>query len=172
MVRRWRPVWRRRSHGVLVIAMFLSRRRLLKQVDVERLRAAIEAAERRTSGEIRVSISRLFWGDPRAAAESAFERMRMHETRDRNGVLIFLIPARRRFVILGDEGIHARVPPDFWEKVAASMSESFRRRDFTSGLEKGIATIAEELVRFFPYDSASDRNELPDHIDLGDEDRG
>ena len=49
-------------------------------MDAERVRAAIEAAERRTSGEIRVSVSRYFWGDLRAAAELAFERLRMHET--------------------------------------------------------------------------------------------
>lgn len=149
--------------------MFLSKRNLLDRVDAERVRKAIEAAERRTSGEIRVSVSRFFWGNPRTAAGLAFARLRMHETRDRNGVLIFLVPSRKRFVVLGDEGIHSRVPPDFWEKVAASMSERFRAGDFTSGLEEGIATIGEELVHFFPYDPGSDRNELPDAIDLGGE---
>jgi len=147
--------------------MFFSKSRLLRLVDAERVRSAIEAAERRTSGEIRVSVSRYFWGNPRAAAEMAFERLRMHETRERNGVLLFVIPSRKRFVVLGDEGIHARVAADFWEKVAAAMAESFGKGDFTEGLEKGIATIGEELARFFPFDPSSDRNELPDDIDLG-----
>jgi uncharacterized membrane protein len=147
--------------------MFFSKGRLLRLVDAKRVGAAIEAAERRTSGEIRVSVSRYFWGDPRAAAEMAFERLHMQETAERNGVLLFVVPSRKRFVVLGDEGIHARVAPDFWETVARSMTESFRQGDFTGGLEKGIETIGEQLARFFPFDPSSDRNELPNQIDLG-----
>lgn len=149
--------------------MFFSRRRLLRLIDAERVRAAIEAAERRTSGEIRVSVSRYFWGDVRAAATLAFERLKMHETAERNGVLIFVVPSRRRFVVLGDEGIHARVEADFWEKIAAAMSGRFKDGDFTGGLELGIARVGEELARAFPFDSATDRNELADQIDLGPE---
>lgn len=145
--------------------MLLTRRALLRAIDTEALKDAIRASEKRTSGEIRVSISTWFWGDVRRAAEKAFVRLGMKATRDRNGVLFFVVPSRRRFVVLGDEGIHAKVGPEFWEKVAASVSGHFRRGEFTTGLRKGIETVGQELAASFPYDRTTDVNELPDDVD-------
>ena len=88
--------------------MVMSRRKLMRIIDSAKVKDAIEAAERRTSGEIAVSVSPVFWGDVRTAAQKAFERMGMTRTRERNGVLIFVVPARRRFVVLGDSGM---IPP-------------------------------------------------------------
>ena len=91
----------------------------------------------------------------------------MTATRQRNGVLFFIVPSRRRFVVLGDEGIHAKVGQEFWERVAAAVSEHLRNGDFTLGLVHGIETVGEELARHFPFDPTADTNELPDAIDLG-----
>ncbi len=147
--------------------MFFHRRRLLRAIDRERLVAAIQAAERQTSGEIRVCVARFFWGDVRRAAERAFARLGMTATRHRNGVLFFVVPSRRRFVVLGDEGIHAKVGPDFWTEVAGEVSERFRKADFTGGLVRGIETVGRELATHFPYDAATDKDELPDDVDFG-----
>jgi len=144
-----------------------SRRRLLKAIDVAAVRRAIEEAERRTSGEIRVSLSLFFWGRVRKVAERAFARLGMTATKDRNGVLFFIVPSRRRFVVLGDDGIHGKVGQEFWEGVAASMADDFRKGDFTAGLIRGIQEAGAQLAAHFPYDPATDRNELPDDIDLG-----
>jgi uncharacterized membrane protein len=144
-----------------------SRRGLRRRVDEEKIKAAIAAAERRTSGEIRVSVASFFWGPVRPVAERAFRRVGMAGTRDRNGILFFLVPARRRFVVLGDEGIHARVGQEFWDHLAAVMSEDFRKGDFSAGLLRGIEQAGERLAAYFPYDAATDRNELPDDIDFG-----
>ena len=144
-----------------------TRRRLLKKIDVAAVRHAIEAAERLTSGEIRVSLSLFFWGSVRTAAEHAFVRLGMTATMDRNGVLFFIVPSRRRFVVLGDEGIHAKVGQEFWEKTAAVMAEDFQKGDFTRGLVRGIEAAGEQLAAHFPYDAATDRNELPDDVDVG-----
>ena len=144
-----------------------TRRRLLKTIDVVAVRGAIEAAERRTGGEIRVSLSLFFWGGVRKAAERAFVRLGMTATKDRNGVLFFIVPSRRRFVVLGDAGIHAKVGQEFWEKVAVSMADDFRKGDFTRGLVRGIEEAGAQLAAHFPYDPANDRNELPDDVDLG-----
>jgi uncharacterized membrane protein len=146
--------------------MIFARRRLLKVIDAERVRQAIQAAERQTSGEIRVSVAPFFWGNVRKVAERAFGRLGMTRTAARNGVLFFIVPSRRRFVVLGDEGIHAKVGEDFWEKIAASVSAEFREGRFTEGLVKGIETVGRELAGQFPYDAASDKNELPDDIDF------
>src|SRR5258708_31803916 len=147
--------------------MLLAQRRLLRSIDRERVKKAIQDAERLTSGEIRVSVAPFFWGNLRAAAERAFSRLGMTATRDRNGILLFIVPSRRRFVVLGDEGIHAKVGPEFWSDVAKAMSERFRAADFTGGLVHGIDTVGRELATHFPYDAATDVNELPDDIDFG-----
>lgn len=143
------------------------RRGWVKSVDAVRLKAAIENAERRTSGEIRISVTRFFWGRIESVAWRAFRRLGMDRTRDRNGILFFIVPSRRRFVVLGDEGIHAKVGPEFWARVAAATSASFGRGDFTLGLVQGIETVGEQLAAHFPYDPATDRNELSDEIDFG-----
>ena len=144
-----------------------SRSRLLRTIDADRVKAAIQAAERRTSGEIRVSVSRFFWGRIEPVARRAFRRLGMTATKDRNGILFFVVPSRRRFVVLGDEGIHAKVGPDFWTCIAAApCPTAFEKGEFTEGLVEGIATVGERLAEHFPYAGAADVNELPDEIDV------
>lgn len=145
----------------------MTRKGLMRVIDTARVEEAIRRAERRTSGEIRVSVSRFFWGDVTRVADRAFARLGMEATRDRNGILFFIVPSRRRFVVLGDEGIHARVGQAFWEQVAAAVSAHLRNGDFTLGLVKGIETVGEQLALHFPYDAVTDTNELSDGIDFG-----
>jgi uncharacterized membrane protein len=143
----------------------VSAARTIQGIDVARVEAAIRQAERGTSGEIRVAVSRFyFWGDVRLAAERAFTRLHMERTRQRNGVLIFLVPRRRRFVILGDAGIHGQAEPGFWDQVAEQMGGDFRAGDLTSGLERGIAAVGERLARHFPADPSRDTDELPNAV--------
>ena len=146
--------------------MVMSHRKMLRLIDSDRVKAAIQKAERRTSGEICVSVSRLFWGNVEKAADRAFSRLGMTRTKDRNGVLFFVVPSRRRFVVLGDEGIHAKVGQDFWQRVANRVSEHFRDGDFTTGLLKGIEEVGEQLAAHFPYDSTADIDELTDDVDF------
>ncbi len=147
--------------------MVMTRRRLRRSIDHERVREAIAAAERSTSAEIRVSLSTFFWGSVEKAAHKAFDRLGMRATELRNGVLIFVVPSRRTFVVLGDEGIHAKVGDEFWSGVAAVLSERFQKADFTGGLLRGIATVGTALAEHFPRDGKGDKNELPDDVDLG-----
>ena len=145
-----------------------SRRKLMRTIDVERIKAAIAAAERAACGEIRVSVARFFWGSVRRAAERAFVRLGMTRTKDRNGVLFFIVPSRKKFVVLGDEGIHAKVGQEFWESVARLMSERFREGEFTEGLVAAIEEAGRQLAAHFPYDASVDVNELSDDVDFGD----
>lgn len=144
----------------------MSRRRLRQCVDSGRVVEAIREAERLTSGEIRVSVARFFWGDVEKVAGAAFRRLHMEATADRNGVLIFLVPSRRRFVVLGDVGIHARVGQAFWDDVAGCLSAQFKRGAFTEGLVEGIHLVGERLAAHFPWAGENDRNELPDDVDF------
>ena len=147
--------------------MWLGRRGLLDRLDVKRIEDALRAAEKRSSGEIRVSVAPFFWGSVRKAGERAFTRLALTKTKARNGVLLFVVPARRKFVVLGDEGIHAKVGQEFWEKVAAALSAKFHTGDFTGGLVDAIGVIGDELAHHFPHAGEADVNELPDHVDFG-----
>lgn len=142
-------------------------RKLLKSIDARRIEAAIREAEQKTSGQIRVSIAPLFWGSIRRQADKTFERLGMRQTRARNGVLFFIVPSRRRFVVLGDEGIHRSVGDDFWRAIAAAMSQSFRRGDFTEGIVRGVLEVGEKLAAHFPHQEGQQVNELPDEVDFG-----
>jgi uncharacterized membrane protein len=144
------------------------RRRLRQRIDADAVKTAIEEVERRTTGEIRVSVSTFFWGDVRKNAEKAFERLGMTATVRRNGVLFFLVPSRRKFVVLGDEGIHQRVGQSFWDDVTAAVSSRFRKGDFTGGLVHGIAEAGRVLALHFPRDPDANPNELPDEVDFGE----
>ena len=146
----------------------MTRGKLLQIIDRDKVQSAIESAERRTSGEICVSVAPLFWGSIEKAADKAFVRLGMTGTKDRNGVLFFVVPARRKFVVLGDRAIHERVGQEFWDSVAAAVSEKFREGDFTGGLVKGIEKVGEQLATHFPYDRATDKNELSNEVDFGE----
>ncbi len=143
------------------------RSKLKKLVDADAVKRAIEAAEGRTSGEIRVSVSTFFWGNVRRTAEAAFARLGVNQTAERNGVLLFVVPSRRTFVVLGDEGIHAKVGQEFWESVAAAMSARFKAGDFTGGLVLGITEAGRQLAHHFPHQGHRDENELSDDVDFG-----
>jgi uncharacterized membrane protein len=146
----------------------LSRRRFLRRLDAPAVEQAIARAEIRTSGEIRVSIARFFLGSSRRLAERAFRRLGVHATRDRNGVLLLIVPSRRELVVLGDEAIHARVGDAFWTEIAARVSTHFHEGRYTEGVVESVDAIGDALARHFPAGAGENPNELPDTIDLGD----
>ena len=148
--------------------MVMTREQLLNAIDTARVREAISRAEDRTSGEIVVSLSPFFWGSVDNAARRAFVRLGISQTRQRNGVLFFSVPARGRFVVLGDSGIHDRAGQQLWEKVAAHLERHFKQKLYTEGLVLAIEEVGEQLAAHFPYDPATDVNELPDDIDIGE----
>ena len=146
--------------------MVMTRKKLLEVIDREKIKDAIQKAEHRTSGEICVSVAPYFWGSVEKAADKAFVRMGVSRTKERNGVLFFVVPSRRKFVVLGDRGIHEHVGQEFWHQVVAAVSGKFRDGDFTGGLVRGIEEVGERLAMHFPYDPASDKDELPDDVDF------
>ena len=146
--------------------MVMTRKKLLRVIDQKEVKAAIEKAEHQTSGEICVSVAPLFWGSIEKAADKAFVRMGMMHTKERNGVLFFVVPSRRKFVVLGDQGIHEKVGQEFWDRIAAILSENFREGDFTGGLIRGIKEVGKQLSVHFPY-VKGDTDELPDDVDFG-----
>ncbi len=136
----------------------------MKRLDAARVEAAIRAAERRTSGELRVAVARFFLGrDVQRAADKTANRLGMQRTKHRNGVLIFLAPLGRRCAMVADTGAHAAVDPAFWPEVVRKLADRFRAGDPTGGLEAAIQEIADRLAGPFPFEPG-DVNELPDRV--------
>ena len=133
------------------------------QLDEAKLVAAIADAETKTSGEIRVFLSRKSPDDAVVAAQRAFDQLGMAKTAERNGVLIFVAPQARKFAVIGDAGVHQHCGPEFWTALAAEMSGHFRHGEFTNGLLHGIRKAGELLARHVPH-RADDVNELPNDI--------
>ena len=130
--------------------------------------AAIGEAERQTSGEIRVHLEDTCpTPEPLDRAAQVFGELNMHKTAARNGVLFYLAWESRQFAVAGDIAINAAVPDDFWETTKEAVLEHFRGENYVLGLERGIRMVGEQLKRYFPYDAATDQNELDDSISFG-----
>ena len=91
-------------------------------------------AELDTSGEIRVHIESVCKGDVLDRAAYIFKKLGMSKTAQRIGVLIYLAVRNRKFAIIGDRGIHNKVPPDFWDTIKLKMLDYFRESKFSDGL--------------------------------------
>lgn len=146
----------------------MMRRSLLARLDLTRIEAVIAEAERGTSAELRVAVAGLFWGRARSVAERAFGRMGMRATQSRNGVLLFVIPWRRRLEIVADDAAAAAIAPAFWQAVVDRVRVSFAAERYTEGLLDAVATIGAELAGPFPPPKTGRNvNELPDQVDVG-----
>ncbi len=130
------------------------------------LEQAIEAAELNTSGEIRVHIEDSCKGDVLDRAAFVFKHLKMHKTALRNGVLFYLSVQDRKFAILGDAGINAKVPADFWDEVKNEVLSHFKESKFPEGLSKGIHMAGSKLKEHFPFQT-DDKNELSNEITFG-----
>ncbi|WP_373521239.1 TPM domain-containing protein [Aquiflexum sp.] len=141
--------------------------KLFSQEDRDIIIAAIQGAERETSGEIQVHIENHCRGDVMDRAAEVFETLKMHQTKDRNAVLFYLAVQDHKFAILGDSGINHVVPSDFWENIKERMLIEFKKGEFTEGLRMGIEMCGLQLKAHFPFEQKGDINELPDEISFG-----
>lgn len=130
--------------------------------------AAIQKAEQRTSGEVRVFVeSRCKFIDAADRAQELFFMLGMDKTAERNGTLIYLAVKDKQAAVYGDEGIHQKVGAQYWKDEVAKMMLHFRQQHLADGMCQGITDLGEVLVHYFPYDRQTDKNELPDEIVFG-----
>lgn len=127
---------------------------------------AIKSAELDTSGEIRLHVEEKCKGDVKDQAAYLFEKLEMHKTEQRNGVLFYLAIKNRKFAILGDTGINQVVPDHFWDEIKDEMLDHFRENRFSEGIMAAITKAGKQLKTHFPY-QRDDVNELPDEISFG-----
>ena len=124
---------------------------------------AIARAELKTSGEIRVHLENFSFRNEIKSAEKAFLKLKMHETKERNGVLIYIATLSRKVAVVGDEGIHKKLGDEFWHKLVAKLIDQFKADKKADALAAAIVECGEQLGKYFPR-SSDDKNELSNSI--------
>jgi len=147
---------------------WLKRKELFSEAEQRSIVAAIKEAEMMTSGEVRVFVeSRCRYVDPLDRAVELFFKLEMDETDDRNAVLIYVAVKDHQLAVFGDEGIHQRVGPVYWNTEVAKMINNFKNDNYAEGIRQCVMDIGAALHQHFPYDHDTDKNELPDDIIFG-----
>jgi uncharacterized membrane protein len=144
----------------------LKSRQIFTDANRKQIREAIARAEAVTSGEIRVFVDERCNGSELDHAAAVFEKLGMHKTKERNGVLFYVSAADRRFAVIGDAGIHARVHDGFWESVRDEMMDEMKTGNLIGGLVRGIGKAGRALAEYFPR-RKDDSDELPNEIAFG-----
>ncbi|MGH8093464.1 MAG: TPM domain-containing protein [Chthoniobacterales bacterium] len=136
----------------------------VEKLEHQRIVSAIAAAEKRTSGEIRVFVQHGKIDDPVAAARHRFQKLGMTATRERNAVLIFVAPRSQKFAVIGDIGIHERCGDEFWQRLVKAMQAHFKAENFTDAVIHAIEQTGDLLAEHFPR-QPDDRDELPNTVE-------
>lgn len=136
------------------------------ETDKKTIIEAIEKAELQTSGEIRVHLEQKCSESVLDHAAFIFKELEMHKTELKNGVLFYLSYEDHKVAILGDSGINAVVPKDFWEDIKNHLIGEFKAGNYAGGLSDGILMAGEQLKAHFPYQT-DDVNELSNEISFG-----
>ena len=129
----------------------------------EQLIQAIRNAEMNTSGEIRIHLEERSGEDPYKSAVKVFEKLNMHKTAQRNGVLFYLSTSDQKLSIIGDKGINEKVPAGFWDDIFQQMIRHFQQEQLLEGLIIGVSMAGEQLAIYFPFEN-NDKNELSDEL--------
>ena len=133
-----------------------------------RIVEAIKNAEMRTSGEVRIYIeNKCRFMNPVHRAQEMFYKLGMQNTAAKNGVLVYVAIKDRQLAVFGDAGIHEKVGSAFWEAQVQKMLAAYKASHYAEGLANMITAIGEALKQHFPYDAATDKNELSDDIVFG-----
>lgn len=140
-------------------------RQFMSEADLEAVRRAIGEAEAQTSAEIRVHLDHKCPGDPMARATAVFERLGMHRTAGRHGVLIYVAIGHRKLAVIGDQGIHARVGEAYWQRLVADVLAHFREAHPRDGFLHAVGELGATLRQHFPR-TPDDQNELRDEVSV------
>ena len=144
-------------------------RRVLPADMLERLTRRVAASEHRHTGEIRICVEAglpmsYLWRDApaRQRAIMLFGKLRVWDTAQNNGVLIYLLLAEHAIEIVADRGIDAHVDAAEWAAMARRMGAAFHEGRFEDGLTQALEEVSALLVAHFPAaEGSANRNELP-----------
>lgn len=143
-------------------------RRAFSRAMLGRIEAAVKVSEASHRGEIRFAVEAgldllpLLRGiPPRERALEVFSQLRVWDTEENSGVLIYVQFVDHDFEIVADRGISAKVPQSEWDAICHRIEDAFRSRRFEEGVLKGIEEITALLKLHFPARGANP-DELPD----------
>lgn len=145
------------------------KKELISTTEQQQIVSAIQDAEKRTSGEIRVFIeSHCKYVDAIERATEIFFQLEMEKTEQRNGVIVYAALKDKQSAIFGDRGIFKITGgPGYWKAVLEEMNSFFKNDNIADGLSHAVKSIGETLATHFPYHPGTDKNELPDDIVFG-----
>ncbi|MEP7233010.1 MAG: TPM domain-containing protein [Ginsengibacter sp.] len=147
---------------------FSKKKDFFSKEENEMIVQAIRDAEKQTSGEVRVFVeSHCRFVDPLDRAKEIFMKLEMDETKLRNGTLLYVAVKDRQLAIFADNGIHTATGPQYWKDVVQQILSVFNSESYAIGIKECILKIGDALKTHFPYDAATDKNELPDEIIFG-----
>lgn len=144
-------------------------RRYFTDNGLEKIEQAIVQSETQHTGQVCFAVEHALDGWPvwrgqsaRERAIEVFARLRVWDTEQNNGVLIYLLLADRDVEIVADRGIHTKVGTEAWENLCHDLEHDFRQGRYTEGIVAGIHAITLHLVRHFPaLNQNIPNNELP-----------
>ena len=147
---------------------WFKQREFFSPAERERIVQAVRDAERMTSGEVRVFVeSRCRYMDAIDRAAELFFQLKMDQTNDRNGVLVYVAMKDHQLAVFGDEGIHRKVGSEYWAAELMVMIKAFNRDNYAEGIRQCVDDIGKALHYHFPFNNVTDKNELPDDIVFG-----
>ncbi len=132
------------------------------------IKQAVEQAEKLTSGEIRVYVeSHCRFMDAIDRAAEIFYSIKMENTKQRNGVLVYVAMKDKQLAVFADEGIFTKAGKGFWSDAVKKMLSHFNKDNYAAGVAAVVDEVGKALAFHFPYDAATDKNELSDDIVFG-----
>ena len=150
------------------LSTFFKKKDFFTEEENSNILEAIRNAEINTSGEVRVYIeSKNPLVDPLERAAEIFKKLKMENTHQRNGVLLYLATHHKEVALFGDEGIYKSLGKDYWNNEVSQMLGLFKANKLSDGIVLCINHIGKSLSEKFPYISSEDKNELPDEIVFG-----
>ena len=140
----------------------------LSDDDLKIISNKISEIEKKTSGELRVLIKKrrgIFEKkfSPREIALKSFTKLKMHKTKDKTGVMIFILFDEKKFEIIADEGINSKIISGFWNDITESMKTSFINKNYLGGISSSIEKLGEALIKEFPV-KPDDKDELSNEV--------
>ena len=159
-------------------------RRAVPPALAEQLRRRVAASEQRHTGEVRICVegglpASHLWRHLRDGVSIAdivrqralmqFSKLRVWDTEDNNGVLIYVLLAEHAIELVADRGVHRRVSPAEWAAIVGRLSDALQQGNFENGLTRALEEVSAVLVSHFPQTGAATQateqpqaNQLPD----------
>lgn len=146
---------------------FRKKQAIFEPEELKKIQEQVCLSESRTSGEIRIFIeSHCRWVDPLIRAREIFINLKMHQTRNRNAVLIYIASEDHDFALFADSGLYQCIAPLQWKQLANQLANAFYHQHYCDGLCNCIQAVGSLLTQHFPL-HGEQKNELPDEIVFG-----